>query len=163
MNAADWCFMRLREVIYQRRGMHLSAVSQLSFFPYESVRRQRDEQNKLVQIKSLDLYCGLLQTTVLSVPDILEAKNLNKFLNDLKLVHMLKVLKSGCESINDAFRIALNANSAEFSVGMFQGQKLSSSHKGRRLIKMENTTGAHHYRENLFKSKTAGKNSAKNL
>ena len=103
----------------------------------------------------------MFRNIVISIPDISEAEKLDKFLNGLKPMIRLEVLKAGCNNMNDAARIALNVYSALYGAGMFQGQNAFID-SGPQPMEIGNLQGIPHYRGKSFKSKNGGNKSAKN-
>ena len=160
-NAANWYYMRVQAGDIPDTWQTLKLGIRAEFVPQDSVRRQRDKLNKLIQITSVASYLEAFRNIVISIPDISEAEKLDKFLNGLKPMIRLEVLKSGCANMNDAYRIALNVDSALHGAGMLQSQNPLVKSSGPQPMEIGNIQRAPHYQGKSFKSKNGGQNKAK--
>lgn len=160
-NAANWYYMQVQIGITPATWEAFKTGLRAEFVPQDNVRRQRDKLTKLVQSNSVAFYLETFRNIVISIPDISEAEKLDKFLNGLKPMIRLEVLKAGCNNMTDAARVALNVDSALYGAGMFQGQNAFND-SGPQPMEIGNLQGNPHYRGKSFKRKNGGKNSAKN-
>ena len=87
--------------------------------PFDSVQRSRDKLRRLVQRTSVSSYLSEFRDIVLTIPNMSEGEQVDRFCHGLKPQVRLKVMKSGAQTINDASRIALNVEAALFGAGMF--------------------------------------------
>lgn len=82
------------------------------FVTQDSVRKQRDKLNRLLQRTIVALYLKYIRYIVISISNISEAKQLHKFLNGLKPMIRLEMLKFGCGHMSDTSPIAWNTESS---------------------------------------------------
>lgn len=157
-NAASWWYMQVQGGNLPQTWDQFKNMFRSEFVPQDSVRRQRDKLRNLVQTKSVSLYLETFRNLVISIPDISEAEKLDKFVNGLKPMIRLEVLKAGCNNMHDASRIALNVDSALYGAGMFHGNNASSSESsGPQPMEIGNVEGETHYRGKSFKGKRSKK------
>ncbi len=160
-NAANWYYMQVQAGNIPATWEEFKNRLRAEFVPQDNVRRQRDKLSRLVQNKSVALYLETFRNIVISIPDISEAEKLDKFLNGLKPMIRLEVLKAGCKNMNDASRVALNVDSALYGAGMFHGQNVFSD-SGPQPMEIGNLQGNPQYGGKSFKRQKGGKMSAKN-
>ena len=160
-NAANWYYMRVQAGDVPNTWDDFKNGVRNEFVPQDNTRRQRDKLNKLIQNKSVASYLESFRNTVIAIPDISEAEKLDKFLNGLKPMIRLEVLKSGCDNMNDASRIALNVDSALYGAGMFHGQNQAGQSSGPQPMDIGNIQSEPHYRGKAYKGKKKGKNKAR--
>ena len=125
--AAAWRLTRVSTNTIPTTWEALESAVYQEFVPFNTVIRSRDKLRRLDQRTSVSKYLSEFRNIVLTIPDMNEREQVDRFCQGLKPQIPLEVLKSGARIIIDASRIALNIDSALWGTGMYNIQKPSFS------------------------------------
>ena len=121
--AAAWWFTRVAgNTIPTNWEAFENAVLQ-ELVPFDSVLRSRDKLRKLVQRTSVSSYLSEFRNILLTIPEMSELEQVDRFCQGLEPQIRLEVLKAEARTIIDASRIALNVDSVLWGAGVHSFQR----------------------------------------
>ena len=81
------------------------------FVPSDHLHQARDKLRKLKQITSVSRYLDEFRNIVLTIPNMSDGEQLDRFVNGLKMETKIEVLKSSATTLSEAAKTALRIDS----------------------------------------------------
>ena len=120
-SAAIWWFTMVNSSSALKTWVEFCTKIRTEFIPVDYVRRTRDRLRRLKQKTSVSKYLSDFRNIILTLPEVTEGEQFDKFINGLKSEVRLEVLKSTASTIEEAAHIALRVDSAMWRFENYEG------------------------------------------